>query len=907
MRTLSSAFLFSLCLFPIGNSYADNGAILSDHSYWYSWIDFAPDQVDPELARQKLDDILSPRGQDRLELEVEGNARKFGVAVDAAGFDWRDHIYLRWEPHAISYFTMPQPPLPANWFHPDFAAQQHGWVRRAAPVQMSSGSGLRHSNLVRAAYYRACFVLDQEQVLMLNMTYRGGIRVFINGREILRRHLPDGELAADTPAEGYPRTFSKGYLENPRGRDSGDWMEREINQFHIPADSLQSGRNVIAIENRAPYMTPEVVAATRSNQVTLGDPRDRQTALIPPCRVGIEELLLSPAIPPGRHHAVRRAHRVSRPPGVQLWAGDVHEVNYDTDFLEPGAEPGEIRVVGAGNGRFSGKFILGSSEKLDNIRISASTPTRADGAETAAVPTVRIAGMTPREPEEELFRLMGNHRGDISLGRGRGGALQALIDWRSRALADKPALFFDQISDAIPSSLPAGSTQPFWVYVDIPAAVPRGIYESVVTVTADGGVAASLPLRVLVVDWSLPDPGDYRQDIWIEQSPYGIARAFDVEPWSEEHWQLVESSLRQLARIGIDIIHIPVLQHSEFGNVKDAMIRWSGNPATEAVELDFSVMNRYLDIVERTRGKPKILSVNIMQGAGGDARGRASDYMDNITTVLFTDRQEDVDITEHPHLYGILARATIRELAKRGWEDVLHWGHFWDQPPNPELFNLMAEHAPGVYWARAGHVGGGVPERVRAQSEIYPTWPNRPEGVVNTVNPRRHSVTHLLEGYFLPFAFRIFPNRAVYSGDTHLGSIVGYTGIGRLGADYWDAWGRGNNIRGGVPDFGVKNMLWPGDGAVDSSQRFEMLREGVQETEAWLYLQAALRSGQLPDDLARRVEHVLARPVGETSHVPASFYHFNSVLLQDYPQGWQQRSIALYATAAEAARHLPAD
>ena len=43
------------------------------------------------------------------------------------------------------------------------------------------------------------------QGLFLTVKYYGGVRVYLNGREARRQHLPAGELAADTPAEMYPK------------------------------------------------------------------------------------------------------------------------------------------------------------------------------------------------------------------------------------------------------------------------------------------------------------------------------------------------------------------------------------------------------------------------------------------------------------------------------------------------------------------------------------------------------------------------------------------------------------------------------------------------------------------------------------------------------------------------------
>ena len=190
--------------------------------------------------------------------------------------------------------------------------------------------------------------------------------------------------------------------------------------------------------------------------------------------------------------------------------------------------------------------------------------------------------------------------------------------------------------------------------------------------------------------------------------------------------------------------------------------------------------------------------------------------MKNVTTVPFKDRGA-VDLTKHKGLAQAVAQAIYEHMRARQQADVMYWGFPWDFPPDPEMPARLTEAVPGVAWARAGHCDGGNPEWVKALSEVWPSWNGRPEDAIHVLNPRRHSPFHFMEGYFPPFSFRIFPIRAIRND---------YTGIGRMGADYWDAWG-GNKPSNALPDFGTKNLLWPTPEAMHSSQRLEILREGL--------------------------------------------------------------------------------
>ena len=54
-------------------------------------------------------------------------------------------------------------------------------------------------------------------------------------------------------------------------------------------------------------------------------------------------------------------------------------------------------------------------------------------------------------------------------------------------------------------TIPAGFNQPVWIRVNVPRDAPRSRYKGTVTVTADDGWKASVPLEVLVYGFTLPD------------------------------------------------------------------------------------------------------------------------------------------------------------------------------------------------------------------------------------------------------------------------------------------------------------------------------------------------------------------------------------------------------------------
>jgi len=120
--------------------------------------------------------------------------------------------------------------------------------------------------------------------------------------------------------------------------------------------------------------------------------------------------------------------------------------------------------------------------------------------------------------------------------------------------------------------------------------------------------------------------------------------------------------------------------------------------------------------------------------------------------------------------------------------------------------------------------------------------------------------------------------------------------------------------------------LAPGpDGAV-ATARLEMMREGIQECEARIFIEEALldegNRGKLAEALARRCREVLdARSIaimqGLSSHAHCGFTKPQQYEWWSQPgqvgwrwylaSGWQQRSDGLFALAADVAKALGKD
>ena len=90
------------------------------------------------------------------------------------------------------------------------------------------------------------------------------------------------------------------------------------------------------------------------------------------------------------------------------------------------------------------------------------------------------------------------------------------------------------------------------------------------------------------------------------------------------------------------------------------------------------------------------------------------------------------------------------------------------------------------------------------------------------------------------------------------------SGVGRIGSDFWPVRKVGNGLKTlnerypesvwaqlGM-DFSTQNLLAPGpDGAIPT-ERFEQIRQGIQDCEARIFIEKAILSGKLSPEMVKK-------------------------------------------------------
>jgi len=940
MRATAVVMLLAACLWPSRAGAAEPGVILDQTAYWRHYFSYAPPAVSAERMTNEGLKYLGQAAMKRVERRARIRAKRLGCETK----DWPQHVIVVGASNQYTFSDLRVELL--RWLRTDLPPA--GWMRRG----FDDGDWARQRTLfgasrqVTAAFYRTRFESPDPPkagALRLSTVYRGGIRVFLNGTEIARGHLPKGELAAEAPALPYPaaayhlldgefmesmyhrtgysgKYWKKvnGYVLAPEFPDAFEkikaiYVNREKRIVHkefrnagssctvnargwtriggvrdrrleveVPARLVRKGENVLAVESRASRMHP---LAT-----------EWEKAYVRNCtwgHVGLRAVSL-------RGRGVPSA--LGRRPGVQVWATDIHRRLHEPDYFELSGGSRPARIVAARNGSFAAQLAVGTDRELTGLRASVGALRGPAGPALSA----RVRYFVPHHLAE--LRV-----GDRGRRLGNGFDFRRYERFTQARHGSGRVPYFDHLTATPPKMVPAGTCCPVWITVVVPAGAAPGRYRGTVSVQADGLEPVKVPLEVEVMDWRLPGPGQFITVLGLEQCPYAVAAHYKVPLWSTAHFALLDTTFRQLARVDNDWLNIPVLARTEFGNGGDSMVRVSRR-RNGAYTADFSVLDRYLDLAIKHCGAPKVVSFTVMHaGNPGDSRMALSpmrvpirDEATGKTELELVDRE--MPAKERRRFWRFLATSIQEHMKRRGLSEALHWGYTWDGVGvAPEMYELLAEFAPGVGWTKGSHKqppsGYNRAVATAYNSNVAISLRGSRRGWKNPelwlTYPRYWGTVIDCADYSPPFSFRMLPDRALASGSR---------GIGRMGVDYW-----GRSYLGGMEKMtypvGVPNLflLWPGKRGPESSVRFEMLCEGLQETEARIFLEQAVEKlgGAGHADLRKRITELLDERTAETLLDPPAGTNPEAVELCSI--GWQTRSRRLYAAASEAAGLIGAD
>ena len=247
-------------------------------------------------------------------------------------------------------------------------------------------------------------------------------------------------------------------------------------------------------------------------------------------------------------------------------------------------------------------------------------------------------------------------------GKGGCGLRPNTADWDSTLVAD----VIDHVTPTL--DIKKNTTQPVWVSVKVPREnIIKGVYRGSVTVKEDGKVIAELPLTVTVKNRVLPEPKDwaFHLDLW--QNPYSVARYYNVEPFSQEHFDLMRPIMTRYAEAGGKVITASIMHKPWNGQTYDpfeSMVTWM-KKADGTWWFDYTVFDKWVEFMMSCGVKKEINCYSMVPWR------LSFQYFDQASNT-FKYFQGRPGQPEYEEFWMRMLKSFAQHLKERGWFEITH-------------------------------------------------------------------------------------------------------------------------------------------------------------------------------------------------------------------------------------------
>jgi hypothetical protein len=792
-------------ILPAGRSGGAETEVIGEQTPWRAFLVTA-------------ESVLREDGQLKVQARGGRNPR---AAFDPAHVD------------PATFRASPMPPV--DWTKADF--DDRCWPRYQGDLaDFLGGWGVEVANGNQVQWparlcLRTCFgISDPAKAagLKLKIICIGGAVVWVNGEEVGRGSMPQGDIAPLSPAEDYPieaytTEDGKTALPTPRAaKHSGPaepdpkWLSRYDKRIRtitldVPPRVLVKGRNVLAI------------ALHRS---ALAGPMQGAWS-----HVGFRAVTLTG----GGASAIAYAEAIR---GTHAWSANAVDQVTETPSAGSLINRGWFWTLCWGRG-MPVKGVVEGNPFDPLLPVKMTMPRNGVGSgQTVLSDPDGLRGITAA-----LAPLVGP-----------AGAVVPAGSAQIRFAAQHPGVHY---CDALMEKPPEGAkTVPVWLIIQAPKDQPPGWYVSTLSLEANGRKFA-VPVQVLVSGSTLPEAKDFSSTVGLTHSPETVAKHYGVELWSDAHWKLMEKTFTMMGQVGNDVVHVPILVSGVGGTGKSGvqfnwqpMIRWVKTP--QGLKADFTILQKYLDVYTKHCSPPRAISLYVW---GASSAKELADAYENrrIPTrenikyspprVAVLDPQTgavsecQVPAIGEPgseQFWKPMLDAARALVIKRGWSErtvMLALGG--DIRPGQKTAELMKEWAPYARWDFLSHFSGDPPPRngrmiATGGMEVgmmeWPCW----TGMLK--------LAAFEERVKKPYDFLELPTdrwmHQPYSPPLVFRTMTaGWGCIGRVGLDFWLARTSREAPRSTSFFSHIESLTVPGPDGPVPTVRFQMFREGIQDAE----------------------------------------------------------------------------
>lgn len=403
-----------------------------------------------------------------------------------------------------------------------------------------------------------------------------------------------------------------------------------------------------------------------------------------------------------------------------------------------------------------------------------------------------------------------------------------------RFVKGKNTLYADILDTAPEIDAEARTARSVWYSVDIPADARAGIHKGQLTVRAAGMKPVEIDVEIDVIGQTLPPASQwsYHLDLW--QHPWAIARAHNVEMYSDEFYAIAKPLFERLANAGqkcltVSINDLPWKQQTF--DAYRSMIDWIKQP-DGTWKYDYTKFDEYVAFGEACGIIGQINCYSMVPFRGYDfyyLDGTTGDRK-QVSAKPGTDAYAELwapflkDFSRHLKQSGRLKKTYVA-MDERPLNDLL------------EVVKLVKEHAPEMKIALAADHNL---EEVAGDTSDYCFSIKNARNIGESFTAARRAKGQKTTFYVCMVPGR--PNTFIFSPPSESAWLGWHAAERRFDGFLRWAYAHWNRDPLETTDYGAwpagdAFLVYPGN---RSSVRFERLREGIQDFEKLRIVRAAL-------------------------------------------------------------------
>ncbi len=255
----------------------------------------------------------------------------------------------------------------------------------------------------------------------------------------------------------------------------------------------------------------------------------------------------------------------------------------------------------------------------------------------------------------------------------------------------------DMIDSLKTFNMEACTVRPVWVTINIPHDAEPGVYRTEVMVKGKGAGRVSMPIELEVIGQTLPEYREwtFHLDLW--QHPAAVARALNLELWSDEHFEALKQHMKPLAEAGQKVI-TTTLNRDPWGSQcfddYENMIIWTLKK-DGSWSYDYTVFDRYVEMMMDLGVNKQINCYSMLPW-----NNRLAWYVEEDNT--YKEKSCPTTSDRFEQLWGPFLTDFVKHLREKGWLEITNIAADERSPEEMAVvIEVMSRYAPELGFAMA--------------------------------------------------------------------------------------------------------------------------------------------------------------------------------------------------------------